>query len=145
MSRLATDNFNSEVGVRLAAVRAAVGLTQVQFAESIGLTDRAYSNYERGTREVPATVVRSLLDVYNIDPVWLLNGVAVEPEYVIERKVDMQLLAEVIDVVAQELKAAKLTFTAAKHAKFLYFAYCYAADEREVSTRRIRDMIRMVS
>lgn len=145
MSRLATDNFNSEVGVRLAAVRAASGMTQVQFAESIGLSDRAFSNYERGTRELPATVVRGLLDVYNIDPVWLLKGVEVEPEYVAERKVDRRLLAEVFDVVAHELKAAKVTFTAAKYAKFLYFAYCYAAEERAVSTRRIRELIRMAS
>lgn len=145
MSRLASDEFRTEVGVRLATVRAASGLTQVKFAERIGLTDRAYSNYERGIREIPATVVRELLDAFNIDPVWLLKGIEEEPEYLLDRKLDRQLLEEVIAVVAQELKAAKLTFTAAKYAKFLYFAYCSAAEDREVSTRHIRDLIRMVS
>lgn len=145
MSRLATDDFNSEVGIRLAAIRAASGLTQVQFSESIGLSDRAYSNYERGIREIPTTVLRALMDVHNIDPVWMINGDEVEPEYLVERKLDQQLLAEVFDVVSRELKAAKLTFTAAKFGKFLYYAYGYAAEERTVSTRHIRDMIRMAS
>lgn len=145
MSRLATDDFNAEVSVRLAAVRAASGLTQLQFAESIGLSDRAYSNYERGIRELPATVVRALVHAYNIDPLWILMGSQAEPEYVVERKVDQQLLAEVFDVVGRELKAAKVAFTTAKYSKFLYFAYCYAAEEKEVSSRRIRDLIRMAS
>jgi transcriptional regulator with XRE-family HTH domain len=145
MSRLATDEFNAEVAVRLAAIRAASGLTQVLFAESIGLSDRAYSNYERGEREVPATVLRQLTEVYNVDPLWVLRGSEEEPQYVRERKVDAALLQEVFDVVARELKAAKVSFTSAKHAKFLYLAYRYAVEDQEVAARRIRELIRIAS
>ena len=75
MSRLATERQNLAFGERLATVRAGQGLNQTDFAESLGLSPRAYANYERGEREAPLAVLRTLYDVYGIDPAWMI-GVA---------------------------------------------------------------------
>lgn len=145
MSRLATSKYNSEVAVRLAAIRAASGLTQLKFAESIGLSDRAYSNYERAEREVPSTVLRELLSVYGVDPAWVLTGGDDQPRYMVEREIDESILRKVFEVVALELKAANRTFTSAKYARFLYLAYRYALEDGEVNAKRIRDLVRIAS
>lgn len=143
MSRLATTQFNADVAVRLAAIRAASGLTQAKFAESIGLSDRALSNYERGERELPSTVLRALLTVYGVDPAWVLTGGDDQPRYMTEREMDESLLCSVFETVAKELKAAKRTFTSAKYARFLYLSYRFALEDGEVSAKRIRDLVRI--
>lgn len=145
MTRLATGQFNADVAVRLAAIRAASGLTQARFADSIGVSDRTYINYERGDREVPATVLRELLEVYGVDPAWVLTGGEDEPRYMPARQMDEATLLEIFEVVGSELKAAKRTFTFAKYARFLYLAYQHALEDGEVNSRRVRELIRLAS
>lgn len=79
MSTLSTDKTNREIGRRLAAVRAKEGLIQTEFAERLGISSRAYVNYERGEREIPAVLLISLLNTFGIDPLWLLVGPGDEP------------------------------------------------------------------
>lgn len=145
MSRLATDDFNAEVAVRLSAVRAASGLTQAKFAQSIDISDRAYVNYERGTREIPASVLRVLLDVYGIDPAWVLTGGDDAPQYMPARKMDEATLLQIFEVAMSELKTAKRTFTPAKYARFLYLAYQHAVAAGAVNARHVRDLIQLAS
>jgi transcriptional regulator with XRE-family HTH domain len=145
MTRLATDRFNAEVAVRLAAVRAASGLTQAQFAQSIGISDRSYVNYERGEREVPATVLREMLTVYGVDPAWVLTGGDDGPKYMSARQMDEATLLEIFEVVGAELKTAKRSFTFAKYARFLYLAYQHALEDGAVNSRRVRELIRLAS
>lgn len=57
-------------------MRAQRRLSQKKFAEKLGVSLRAYQNYERGEREVPAALIRALFEAFQIDPVWLLTGIA---------------------------------------------------------------------
>lgn len=62
------------MGKRLAAVRKSRQLLQVEFAEMLGLSPRAYQSYERGERELPSSVLIALHAVFGIDPLWVLTG-----------------------------------------------------------------------
>lgn len=79
MSQIATLDQNLAMGKRLAAVRAEAGLSQNAFAESLGLSPRAYANYERGEREAPTAVLRTIVEVYGVSPLWMLVGPGLVP------------------------------------------------------------------
>eukprot|EP00456_Euglypha_rotunda_P002909 TRINITY_DN10526_c0_g1_i7.p1 TRINITY_DN10526_c0_g1~~TRINITY_DN10526_c0_g1_i7.p1 ORF type:complete len:103 (-),score=11.63 TRINITY_DN10526_c0_g1_i7:19-327(-) len=79
MSKLSTDYLNIEIGARLIGVRTKLGYTQPDFAAHLGLSYRAYGNYERGEREMPTALFRHLCDKFQIDPLWLLRGPGTEP------------------------------------------------------------------
>ena len=65
---------NEEVGARLRDLRFKSDLSQRQFADFLGISLRAYQNYERGERKIPADIVRKLVDKSDINPIWLLSG-----------------------------------------------------------------------
>lgn len=65
---------NRAVGERLATMRRKLGLSQRDFAERLGVSVRAYQNYERGEREVSATLIRALYKTFRIEPSWIFEG-----------------------------------------------------------------------
>jgi transcriptional regulator with XRE-family HTH domain len=74
MSNIASTNEGLAIGRRLAAMREERRLPQKEFAAKLGVSLRAYQNYERGEREISAGLIRALYDVFGIEPVWLLIG-----------------------------------------------------------------------
>jgi len=62
------------IGERLLSFREKQDLSQNQLSESIGVSLRAYQNYERGDRAITKEVVCSLMDGFGIDCTWLLSG-----------------------------------------------------------------------
>ena len=62
-----------EVPSRLRELRG--DMSQIQFAERTGLTQSAYSNYERGARELPLSAASHIAEVLSVDLAWLLVGV----------------------------------------------------------------------
>jgi transcriptional regulator with XRE-family HTH domain len=145
MTRLATADFNDILGQRLAATRAALGLTQAQFAHSMGVAARTYENYERGTRELPAAVMRNLLEIHGLDPRWLLTGPGVTPVWATSSGVNRVLMQQVIRVVAKELTAANVQFTPTKYAQFIELCYDLACETGSVKASRFRDLIGLVA
>ena len=61
---------------RLRALRG--DMSQIRFAERTGITQSAYSNYERGARELPLSAASHIAEVLSIDLAWLLVGVPSE-------------------------------------------------------------------
>ena len=61
---------------RLRELRA--DMSQMQFAERTGITQSAYSNYERGARELPLSVASQIAEALSVDLAWLLVGVPSE-------------------------------------------------------------------
>ena len=90
MSKLSSEDDNLVMGRRLMAVRVASGLTQADFADKLGLSLRAYANYERGEREMPTALFRSLCETFRIDPLWQLTGPGEDPGLVGRRVLDMK-------------------------------------------------------
>ena len=60
------------IGRRIAAIRG--DLKQTEFAERIGVGRTTVIRYEAGTTSPDANFLRRLVDVFGVDPVWLLMG-----------------------------------------------------------------------
>jgi len=60
-------------GERLRQIRQERGLTQKQFAEKIGSTERGIQHYESGDREPAFKVIISILDNIDVDANYLLG------------------------------------------------------------------------
>lgn len=71
------------IGTRLRSSRDNLGLTQAQMAEKLGIGLSSYQCYERGERDIPSSVLVTLVGV-GVDATWLLTGcVAEEPKKVV--------------------------------------------------------------
>lgn len=64
----------SDIQQRLLAVRKELGLTQPELGKVLGLSERAYKNYELGIRELPLAVALKLSENFKISIAWLLVG-----------------------------------------------------------------------
>lgn len=145
MSILATADENLALGERLVAVRTAAGLTQNTFAESLGLSPRAFANYERGEREIPAAVIRTLYEVHGTDPIWLLAGPGLDPVYAAERRLNLALLEELIRVVETNLQRARKTLKPDKKARLIRLGYEHCMQAGKIDTRCLRDMLSLAA
>lgn len=128
MSKIATTPHNLELGRRLTAMRTEVGVSQGVFAESLGLSLRAYANYERGEREMPVALYRALYERYGIDPIWLLEGPGEQPVRAASRLVDMTLAERVIDEVDRRLKTIHKRIRPEARRRILKAAYALSAE-----------------
>ena len=63
---------------RLKESRHRLGFTQAQIAKELKVGLSRYQRYERGQRDIPASVLVSMVNL-GIDPTWLLTGSSVEP------------------------------------------------------------------
>ena len=59
---------------RLILLRKALGITQADMAEKIGVSRFAISNYEAGTRNITDRTARQICAAYNVDYIWLTTG-----------------------------------------------------------------------
>jgi transcriptional regulator with XRE-family HTH domain len=145
MSKLSTQKSNLEIGKRIAAVRASSGLSQGDFAESLGISPRAYANYERGEREMPVALFKSLCESYSIDPVWLLNGPGEQPVKVTERRVDSDLLETLISMIEEWLTKNRRTLKPDKKARLIRLAYEHCSERGEVDSAHLKDMLSLAA
>jgi transcriptional regulator with XRE-family HTH domain len=95
MSKVSSSDDNAAFGRRLTAVRATTGLSQSAFADALGLSLRAYANYERGEREAPVALFRALFERFGIDPIWLLSGADDTPQKAAARAMDFALVERI--------------------------------------------------
>lgn len=59
---------------RIKQLRKALGLTQQEFAERVGIKRNAVANYETGRNEPIGSVVNLICNEYNVNPDWLRDG-----------------------------------------------------------------------
>ncbi len=116
------------MGSRLAAVRASTGLSQGAFAEAIGLSTRAYANYERGEREMPVALFRALYAVYGIDPIWMLDGPSNHPLKAAHRTMNFALVDELYQWLDTELSRANAKLRPSARIRLLQAAYVLSAE-----------------
>jgi len=67
-------DFHRAVGDRLKKLRLGYGVSQLTFAEKLGVGASAISNYEAGTRAVDPYDAHKLKGVYNAPLEWLYCG-----------------------------------------------------------------------
>ncbi|WP_072298669.1 helix-turn-helix transcriptional regulator [Paracoccus sp. SM22M-07] len=62
------------IGFRLAAFRISLGVTQTEFAQTLGISPRSYSYYETGRSSLTADKLRRLREVHQLNLHWVLLG-----------------------------------------------------------------------
>lgn len=63
------------IGKRIALVRKRLGLNQINFSKSFGISQSAFKNYERGVADPPAKLIVSICLEHEVSADWLLLGV----------------------------------------------------------------------
>ena len=58
---------------RIKDLREDSDISQKQLADVLGISQRAYSHYENGTRKIPLDIMLSLADYYNCSTDYLLG------------------------------------------------------------------------
>lgn len=62
-------------GERLKKIRKETGLTQEQFAKSIGVTRNPIASAEIGKSKLQPLAVHKICELYNINEEWFINGI----------------------------------------------------------------------
>lgn len=140
MSKLANIDDNLAIGGRLVAAREAQRLSQVEFAERLGISPRAYQNYERGEREMPTTVLTALHAEFGIDPLWVLVG---PRKLTASTKPDV--LEEVIIGVETHLQRTHKKLTPAKKARLIKVLYLQFRDKAKVDAAQLADTVSLTA
>lgn len=129
------------IGRRLRAVRERHGLSQDAFAESIGTSKRAYANYERGERELPLGVVKALLDLYTIEPAWLLSGSGLEPVNAGAGQVDFRLIVQISGELERQLAEAGRRLRDDHKARVVKALYLLALEKGRVTPEKVASVV----
>lgn len=148
MSKLSSIDENVVRGKRLVSIRESLHLTQTEFAEKLGLSPRAYQNYERGEREIPIQLVQSLHDVFKIDPLWVLSGTDEKPALAKDRNnVDVLLMEKILVLVEQHLTNRRAKLPADKKARLIRLIYEHCKDRHEglANESFVRDMMALAT
>ncbi len=61
-------------GERVRSLRKQLGLSQVEFANRIGMTQGYVTNIERGTRDVNDRLIKLMSETFSVSEEWLLTG-----------------------------------------------------------------------
>jgi len=108
------------MGERLRQVREKHRLLQPAFAEKLGVSPRAYANYERGERTLPAQAMKALYTFFGVDPLWLLTGA--DPRKLPSR---YDVLIQIIIKVEEHLAQRRLRLAPDKKARLVALLYQY--------------------
>ncbi len=92
------------IGERLKKLRHSKILMQKVFAEQLGITSPALSNYERGARELSCNMLIKIYKITNCNLVWLLTG---EGE-IYSTGTDQEMADELIKLRTENLKLKKI-------------------------------------
>ena len=62
------------IAENLVKIRKSTLLVQNDFALKLGISPRAYVNYERGERKLPYEVLNKLYEIFDVNLNWLITG-----------------------------------------------------------------------
>ena len=68
------ENLKNSIAMRLQQVRDTLRMNQKEFAEQLGISLRAYQNYERAENIISVECIYALHHVFDINPTWLITG-----------------------------------------------------------------------
>ncbi len=124
MGTLSRMNESFPYHARVGAVRTHFALSQTAMAQRVGISLRAYQNYERGEREVPVVLVHALYEVFRVDPVWLLTGsgsmMLAEDQ---RKRLDQDLLDRVVETVEKLEASLKKTLPVEHKSRLIGLLY----------------------
>jgi len=62
------------INERVEKIRKNLNFTKKKFAEELGITQQAYINYAKGSRDIPSNVLLKINQLFNVSIDWLLTG-----------------------------------------------------------------------
>ena len=128
--------FGNGISSRFKEFREKLGLTQHDFAKNLGVEQAAISKIENGRRQLDIGLLRSLLEVFQIDINWLLLGDNTKvstPNQPLDPDPE----------IASLMEGARRVLTSGNHVAFRaleqnirYFDHAIAAEKRADETER---------
>ena len=77
---------------RIKAIRNALGLTQIDFGQKVGISQGHLTSIENGKRNVTDKSIKVICAMYNVNEDWLVNGVGD-----MFKPVETEVIAKVVD------------------------------------------------
>lgn len=68
------NSAQESIGQRLDKVRKREGLSQGAFCNALGISRSSLQNYVNGNRDIPTSILAKLLELYSVDPSWMIQG-----------------------------------------------------------------------
>ena len=126
------------ISERLAQVRKNTGLTQTEFAKKMGISRRAFVNYESGEREIPSSLAVKLDEVLAVNPRWLLTGEGAQTS-----DHTGQIIEDAVIAVRTFVVMKKLKITPEEEAKLVALLAEYFEQGGEKSMPLVKKMLEM--
>lgn len=126
------------LGDRLAQVRAAQKLRQSEFAKELGVSLRAYTNYENDSADLPLKVLKVLHERYGVSMDWLVYA---EP-----KKVDPKLAEFVKELTAgllQYMNTKRRFIHPRRGAEVAGFWFTKLANKEEIAESELEMLLRL--
>lgn len=123
---------NETIAERLLIIRRRAGLSQSEFAKSVGVIPRSYRNYEAAVRDVPLALAISVHRQFAVDLNWLLLGEA--PPVTLPAPA---VYEQILQAMEGFQGAQKIEFSAEKKAKQISFLVGQFASGREMTNPEI--------
>lgn len=95
------------IGARLAGERERIGLSQTAMAAALGISRRAYHNYENGITGVPIEKLLHLHAHYDIDIVWIL----LEARSKVPKATDLEVLENAMNEIDEFIDTSESPIT----------------------------------
>ncbi len=129
------------IGKRLRETRQALGLSQREMADNMGVGFRAYQNYEKGVRGVPVEAIAKLMQWRGEkDAGWILLG-----KRVVRIPEDLDALKRISTQLDERLMARDQTIPSQKRARLMARWYESFLDGREMTQNDIDALIDMAA
>src|SRR6185369_13067199 len=93
--------YHTEMGARIRQARLSLGLTQKQFAASLGIVQGFLSGLETGSKHPSDTLLIALTHTYGLNPEWLSHGVGETFKTATKEIVPAGGLAPLLDVIPE--------------------------------------------
>lgn len=141
-----TTSDSATLGRRLANIRSGQSLSQVTMAKRLGISPRAYQNYERGEREIPASLLVALHHEFGVEPLWLLEGAEVSMERAeLELGSEASRVAGAVRAVEAWLQTNDKYMHPAEKADFIGLVYATSELRGTVDKELVDDFMKIIS
>ncbi len=121
----ANNKIPEEPARRFLAVRQHAGLTQHEFAESLGVSLRSEQNYERGERKIPANVLLTIARKHGIDPIWIMEGPGFDPKQHAAPEIDIAVVERAQEMVEKVIARSGQKVSEERRREMVAKAYRY--------------------
>lgn len=111
------------VGGRINAVRVHSQLSSKDFAASLDISPSALYNYEKGVRNISASLLIRIAKKYRVDPFWVMEGPESSPRKQRRPGIERQTLRMAYDVVSDLLNREDLVLTDKEACELIFKAY----------------------